>query len=205
MHRRSFVLGLPLAGLASCSAQSVWAPDNEVARAMYQGQGPKSLTLYTMKNVESESGAHTALLVDASQRVMFDPAGTFGHPTIPERNDVHFGFSPRIEAFYASYHARETFYVIAQHIEVSPEVAEMALGLVLSNGPVAKAHCTKATSAIIGRLPGFEQVGTTYFPNNLFDDIAKLPNVTTTVYRENDADDKAIAAEEIDAAIRAGQ
>ena len=205
MKRRAFVVGLPLAGLAACSAPSVWAPDSEIARAMFQGQGPKSLTLYTMKNIDSDSGAHTALLVDASQRVMFDPAGTFGHPTIPERDDVHFGFSPRIEAFYASYHARETFYVIAQKVIVAPEVAELALGLVMANGPVSKAHCTRATSAIMGRLPGFEHVGTTYFPNNLFDDIALLPNVDTTVFRENDEDDKSIAAAQIDAAIRAGQ
>lgn len=205
MHRRTFAFALPLAGVAACSAPSVWAPDSEIARVRFQGQGPKSLTLYTMKNISSGNGAHTALLVDASQRVMFDPAGTFGHPTIPERDDVLFGFSPQIEAYYASYHARETFYVISQKIEVSPEVAELALGLVLSNGPVAKAHCTRATSAIVGRLPGFGHVGTTYFPNNLFDDIAAMPNVTTRVFRENDDDDKSIAAAEIDAAIRAGQ
>lgn len=205
MHRRTFVLGLPLLGLGACGAPQVWAPDSTVNRAVYEGTGPKSLTLYTMKNVGTDNGAHTGLLVDASQRVMFDPAGTFGHETIPERNDVHFGFSPRVEAFYASYHARETFYVVAQKKVVSSEVAELALGLVMSNGPVPKAMCTRSTSAILGRLPGFENIGTTFFPNNLSDDFAKLSNVETRVYRENDSDDKSVAAAEIDALIRADQ
>lgn len=205
MHRRAFVLGLSSAGLSACGAQSVWAPTSAIDAVAFFGNGPKSLTLYTMKNVESGNGAHTGLLVDASQRVMFDPAGTFGHPTIPERNDVLFGFSPRVEDYYVSYHARSTFYVIGQKIEVSDQVAEVALGLVMSNGAVSKAMCTRATSSLLSRLPGFESIGTTFFPNNLADDFGRLPGVQTREYRENDADDKSIAAAQIDAQIRAGQ
>ena len=205
MHRRAFVLSLSSAGLSACGAQSVWAPTSAIDAVAFFGNGPKSLTLYTMKNVESGNGAHTGLLVNASQRVMFDPAGTFGHPTIPERNDVLFGFSPRVEDYYVSYHARSTFYVIGQKIEVSDQVAEVALGLVMSNGAVSKAMCTRATSSLLSRLPGFESIGTTFFPNNLADDFGRLPNVETREYRENDADDKSIAAAQIDAQIRAGQ
>lgn len=205
MQRRAVLLGLAASGLTACSGEPVWAPENEVAARMFRGTGPKSLTLYTMKNTGSGSGAHTALLIDASQRVMFDPAGTFGHPTIPERNDVLFGFSPRVEAYYASYHARETYYVISQKIEVSPQVAEQALQLALNNGAVAKANCTRATSAIVRRLPGFESIGQTWFPNNMLDDFARLPGVVTREYRENDSDDKKLAAQQIDMQIRAGQ
>ena len=205
MKRRAFVLGLPSLGLAACGAQSIWAPDAAVQSVAFSGTGPKALTLYTMKNVGSGNGAHTSLLVDASQRVMFDPAGTFGHETIPERNDVLFGFSPQIEEYYVSYHARSTFYVISQKVFVPSETAEMALGLVLSNGAVPKAMCARATSNLLGRLPGFESIGATFFPNNLSDDFAKLPGVEAAEYRENDADDKSVAAAQIDAAIRTGQ
>jgi len=205
MHRRAFVLGLSSTGLSACGAQSVWAPTSAIDAVAFSGSGPKSLTLYTMKNVESGNGAHTALLVDASQRVMFDPAGTFGHATIPERNDVLFGFNPRVEDYYVSYHARSSFYVIGQKIEVPDSVAEVALGLVMSNGAVSKAMCTRATSSLLSRLPGFESIHTTFFPNNLADDFGRLRGVQTREYRENDADDKSIAAAQIDAQIRAGQ
>ena len=46
--------------------------------------------------------------------MIFDPAGTWHHPRLPERNDVHFGMSDKMIAFYVDYHARATFSVIEQ-------------------------------------------------------------------------------------------
>ena len=196
-------MGISSLALASCSAPTVWAPDADVARAFAPPVGSPSLTLYTMKNTGSDNGAHSGLLINASQRVIFDPAGSFAVSTLPERNDVIFGMTPRMEAFYASFHARETYYVIAQRIEVPAAVAEQALQLALANGPVPKAGCTRATSALLRQLPGFETIRPTFFPDNLYDAVAKLPNVETKTYRENDDDDKRIAAREINNAIQA--
>ena len=185
ISRRAFVIGAPLA-LAACSAEPVWAPDSAVNAAIYRSGGPATLTLFTVKNTGSGNGAHTALLVDASQRILFDPAGSFGATAIPERNDVLFGFSPAAEQAYISYHSRTEFYVVAQKIAVPPAVAEQALQLSLSNGAVAKANCTRATSAIIRQLPGFESIGGTWFPNNLSDAFEKVPGVQTREIREQD-------------------
>ncbi len=204
MLRRSFIAGAPLA-LAACGAPSVWAPDDFVARSFYAEPGQKYLELFTMLNVGSGNGAHTSMIVSASQRVIWDPAGTFGHSSIPERNDVIFGVTPQIEQYYISYHSRITFYTIAQRVNVSPEVAEMALQRFMVAGPVPKANCTRSTAAVLRTLPGFENIRGSYFPNNLMDQFAKIPGVITNEYRENDADDKSVAAAEIDAAIRAGQ
>lgn len=192
--------------LAGCGGgDPVWAPDDVVNAAVFRGNGEKSLTLFTMRNVGSGNGAHSSLLVDASQRVMFDPAGTFGHPTIPERNDVLFGMSPRIEDYYVSYHARSSYYVEGQRIVVSAPVAEQALRLVMSHGAVPKAGCAKAVGAILRRLPGFEKMPLSYFPNKLRDKFDTLPGVVLTEYREHDTDDKTIAAKQIGAALTAGQ
>ena len=205
MKRRTFLSGLPAVGLMGCTGPIVRAPEPVIEQARYVGTGPKSLTLYTMKTVRSDSGAHTALLIDASQRVMFDPAGSFRQELIPERDDVLFGMSPRLEAYYASYHARASYYVISQKKEVSPDVAEMALNQALSYGSVPQAFCAQATSSIISRLPGFESIGRTFFPNSLSDDFGRLRGVVTREYREADSDDKSVAAAQIAAQIRAGQ
>lgn len=204
MDRRHFVLGLPLA-LAACGAEQVWAPDELVNANIYHHDGPPRLTLMTMKNVGSDNGAHTSLMINASQRVIWDPAGSFKHYTIPERNDVIFGVTPRIEQFYISYHSRETYYTVLQEVDVSPEVAEMALRSAMAYGSVPKANCSRATSQILHGLPGFGGIRVTMFPNKLEEDFAKIPGVRSWVYRENDADDKSVAAAQIDAAIRAGQ
>lgn len=207
MDRRSFILGAPLA-LTACGAiggSQIWASQDVVDAAIYRGTGPKSLTLLTMLNIGSDNGAHTSLVIDASQRVLFDPAGSFLSPTIPERNDVLFGISPQIEQYYVSYHARATFYVQAHKIFVAPEVAEQALQLVLANGSVPQSLCTRATSNILRQLPGFEAIKATFFPTKLRDRFAALPGVTVTEFREDDADNNAAAAARINAALKAGQ
>jgi hypothetical protein len=183
----------------------VWAPEDVVARAIYREPGPKHITLYTMKNIGSGNGAHSSLLINASQRVMFDPAGSFEQDQMPERNDVLFGVTPRLEEYYVSFHARVTYYVVGQRIEVSPEVAEQALNLALVAGPVAQANCARVTSRILRQLPGFEGIRQTWGPSRIEEDFAKLPRVETREYRENDEDDKSIAAARIDAALKTEQ
>lgn len=207
MKRRTFMLSAPLA-LAACvgvTREEIIAPQTAIDRVSYVHPGPKSMALVTMKNTGSHNGAHTGLMINASQRVLWDPAGTFGHSSIPERNDVHFGITPQIEQLYISFHSRVTFYTLIQEIDVSPEVAEMALRLALANGPTPKAACTIHTSRMLGQLPGFESIRTTLFPNNLSDQFALMPGVRNREYRETDSDDKDIAAAAIDRQLSANQ
>jgi hypothetical protein len=185
--------------------EEILAPQSAIDRVAYVEPGPKTLTLLTMKNVGSDNGAHTGLLINASQRVLWDPAGTFGHSSIPERNDVHFGITPQIYDLYVSFHSRETYYTLIQEIEVSAQVAEMALQRAIANGPTPKAACTTHTSAMLRTLPGFSSLRRTFFPGNLSDDFALLPGVTSREYRENDSDDKDIAAAAIDRELSATQ
>ncbi|KJZ18040.1 hypothetical protein [Loktanella sp. S4079] len=202
MDRRQFMLGLPLA-LSACSGTEIWAPDDVVSRAIYRDPQSTYLTLFTMKNVGSDNGAHTALLINASQRVIFDPAGSFEQTRMPERNDVLFGASPQLEAFYVSYHARVTYYVVAQTVPVSAEVAETALQLALTSGPIPQAHCARSTSRLLRQLPGFENIRQTWDPNRISEDFEALPGVTSKTFREMDADDKSVAAAQINAALTA--
>ena len=204
MKRRTFMMAAPLA-LAGCGAQSVLATQDAVNAAMVPGIGQRYLSLYTMRNSRTGSGAHSALMINASQRVIFDPAGSFTSPSIPERNDVLFGITPQIEDYYVSFHARVTFFVDEQKIFVSPQVAEMALQLAIANGPVPQMACTRATSSILSQLPGFEAVNSTFFPNDLRDKLAAVPGIDLTVHSEADSDDKSVAATKIDAALTAGQ
>ena len=185
MRRRDLLIGLPLA-VAACSEPKVWAPDDVVSQAAFSDDGPRSIALYTMKNVDTGYGAHTAVLIDASQRVIFDPAGSLRHPDIPERNDVLFGVTPRVQEFFEGFHARETYYVVRMSRTVPPQVAEQCYQLALQAGPVSRPFCTRATSRILSQLPGFEPIRTTLLPDRLHDRFATLPGVVTVERREND-------------------
>jgi predicted small lipoprotein YifL len=185
--RRILLSLMAVVFVSACgSAEPIWAPDADVARARYSQSGPSSITLYTVEATRDGSGAHAGMLINGSQRVMFDPAGTWQHPRLPERNDVHFGMTPLMVDFYEDYHARETFNVIAQTIEVSPEVAELALRRAMEYGAVPKAQCTKATSSILRGVPGFEEMPNTWYPNTLRRAFGALPGVKTRMITDTD-------------------
>jgi len=177
--------------VAACAPQSVYAPDAAVAAVSYRDPGPAKLTLFTMVSNNTGSGAHTGLMINASQRVLFDPAGGFGHETLPERNDVIYGITPQVAEVYKKSHARETHHVILQEIEVPAYDAELALRLAQRAGPVAGAQCTLSTSALLAQLPSFRgQVRRTWFPVNLAKQLERLPDVTTERYYEFDDPDR---------------
>lgn len=185
LTRRFLVIGAPLA-LAACSAEHIWADDVAVQKSRFVGTGPASLRLYTVRNSQSDNGAHTALLINASERVLFDPAGSFKAQGVPERHDVLHGFSPAVETAYRSYHARTAFYMTWQTVQVPPAVAEQALQLAKANGAVPQAGCTRATSNILQQLPGFDHISKTWFPDNLAKNFDKTPGVVTETLREYD-------------------
>lgn len=175
--------------LGSCAAESIWATDEEVSRAAYRHDGPPRITVFTMINNGNENGAHTSLMINGSQRVIFDPAGSFNkNRHLPERNDVLFGITPEVADVYTRYHARKTFRVKIQELDVSPELAERAIQLVKANGPVPNAACSFSTSRILSELfPG--QVRRSWSPRRTADEFGRIPGVRTQELYEYDDDD----------------
>ena len=189
MRRHLLALGL-VAALSACgAAEPTWAPDAAVAAARYTHDGPPAVTLFTVISTKNGSGAHSGLMINGSQRIMFDPAGSWQLPRLAERNDVHFGMTDKMVNFYIDYHARETFYVVEQTKIVSPQVAELVLQRAMAHGAVAKAHCTDSISEILSGVPGFENLGTTMMPKKLMKRFGELPGVTARTITDDDADD----------------
>lgn len=185
--RRIFVIIFLMVGLAGCAGEPVWAPDDAVQRANYVHPGPSSLTLFTVMNLDTGSGGHSALMVNApSGRVLFDPAGSFHHPRLPERNDVVYGMTPAAVVFYNDYHSRVSWETYMQEIPVSAAVAESAKRAVEANGATPKAFCANHISTILSSLPGFEDIGVTMFPEDIMEVWSKKPGVTTQRFHDND-------------------
>lgn len=181
----SFAVALTLSG---CAAKGVWAPEEQVQAARYVHDGPTAITLYTVISNRSDEGAHSGLLINGSQRIMFDPAGSWYHPSLPERNDVHFGMTDKMVDFYIDYHARETYRMIEQVVEVSPEVAEIALQRALAHGAVPHAMCANSIADILRGVPGFEAVGRTWFPKRIMAVFGEIPGVRERLITDDDAD-----------------
>jgi len=181
----AFAAGL---GLAGCG-EEIGASQQEIVSRAYVGEGPPSLTLYTVVRVADGSGGHSALLIDGPQRVLFDPAGSFVMAGVPERGDVLYGISPRVQDVYIDYHARETFSVQEHRIEVSPETAALALRLAQESGAVGPARCAIAVASILRQLPGFEDIRAGWYPTALARQFANRPGVSLREITDTDADD----------------
>ena len=181
------LLGLGL--LAGCAGEPVWAPREAVTRAAYHDDAPPELTLFTMLNNKTGAGAHTSLMINADQRVIFDPAGSFKHNAVPERNDVLYGITPQIEDLYTRYHARKTYHVKIQQLKVSAQTAARAEQLVQQYGAVPHAQCALSTSRILAELfPTY--VKPSWFPRTTAEEFAQIPGVTEKELYEYDSDDK---------------
>ena len=61
--------------------------------------------------------------------------------------------------------------------------------MALSNGAVPGAFCANATSGILSRLPGFDNIQQTFYPTKLQAQVAQLPGVATDKYYEGDDED----------------
>lgn len=179
--------------LAAC-AEEKGASQEQITAAVYSDTGaPTSVTLMTMISNDSGSGGHSAILINASQRVIWDPAGTWRHRTVPERGDVLYGINDQMLDFYLDYHARPEYRVVMQKKEVTPAQAEAFLTAYVNAGAQPKATCSISTTRILKGLPEFESISTTWFPRNLMKQFDELPGVTTEVIFDEVNEDQGLA------------
>lgn len=188
MRRLLICLVLP-AFLAACGAEPVWAPDDAVQKAAYSTGNPPSVTLFTVIGVNTGQGGHSALMIDGVQRVMWDPAGSWYHPWVPERNDVHYGITDRMKIFYIDYHARETWYVREQTVPVSLAAAEQVRANAEAHGAVGKMLCANSVVDVLRGVPGFETIPNTLSPLKVSAAWAKLPGATLQDHYDGDPAD----------------
>lgn len=179
---------LALSILAACAGGGGEPLTAEKVQAVaFRANETPRLTLLTTVNNRNGQGAHTALLVSGSQRVLFDPAGSFRSEDVFRHNDLMYGVTDRKLQTFRSFQASSRHRVVSQTIPVSAASAERALQLVQARGSVAPAYCANSTAEILQQLPETADVKVTFYPVQLMDQIKAKPGITTSVYYENDA------------------
>ena len=186
---RTIVSVISLVVLMACEGSERNAPvasSMEIQQVTYVSPLPNSITLMTMVKENGDFGEHSGLLISASQQVLYDPAGTFRHSTSPNSRDVNYGMHPAMVEYYKSYHARRGYYVVAQEIQVTPEIAELIFQRAVAQGETAKLRCGISISSVLNGLPMFANIPTTYYPGKIMDRFGEVPNVTTSYVYEVD-------------------
>jgi hypothetical protein len=171
--------------LAGCEVYRPASYD-EIARATYVSPEPPSITLLSMVNRSSGRSAHAGLLINGSEQVLYDPAGTFTHPDLPRRGDVHYGMTPRYVDYYERYHARFDYFVEAQKLPVSRAEADQILANAKAHGKSMKMTCALDIADVLKPVPRFQDVPVSFFPEALRENFAARPGATTRYITESD-------------------
>lgn len=168
--------------LAGCGAQPQAANQSPLAYTPYVAQGPATITLITSINGRSDAGAHSALVINGSERVLYDPAGSWElqDGVAPERDDMHYGMFPAALDSYIAFQSNGVFYATEQTIVVPLAVADQAIAEAKAQGATPKALCGHSVTSVLTKLPGFESLSVGYFPKAIASDFAKLPGVVET-------------------------
>jgi len=189
--RRLPVALIALLALAACGADKINAPEAAVQRARYvDATDPPYVTLFTVINNQNNAGAHSGLLINGSQRVLFDPAGSWVSPASPEKQDVHYGVTDGVLRFYIDYHARKAYRVLEQTLPVSLATADGLIAAAEAHGAAPKAFCAISISQVLDKLPQFDgTIHPTFFPNKLSREFGRLAGVSHVVVYDNDSND----------------
>ena len=171
--------------LAGCEIYTPATPE-EIARARYVSPDPPSITLMSMVNARSGKSAHTGLLINGSEQVLFDPAGTFTHPALPRAGDVHYGMTPRYVDYYERYHARFDYYVEAERVPVTRAEADQILANAKAHGKSMKMTCALTMADVLRPVPRFADAPSSVFPEALRAYFADLPGVEIRYVTDSD-------------------
>ena len=125
-------------------------------------------------------------MINGTERLLYDPAGSWAHPAAPERADLHYGMTPTMLSFYVDYQGTAPFQLVEQTIYVTPEVAEQVRQAAITYGSADKATCTKAIGTILRGVPGFEGLPMTWYPKAMSRSFATLPGVQTQIVTSQD-------------------
>ncbi|MEM9715018.1 MAG: hypothetical protein AAF826_00730 [Pseudomonadota bacterium] len=177
--RLSVLLLIISLALSGCiyGTKNIQDSDAVVRAASYQHDGPPTITLYTSVNNTTGAGAHSGLMINGPERILYDPAGRFRHPDSPEQADVHFGFTDRVMVEYFGHHTLDSHHLRIQTLVVDQETANLAYALARQEGRAVDATCAIRISNILGQIPGLNISGT-ISPRNLSNQFSALPGVT---------------------------
>lgn len=162
------------------------AEPEQIAQSRYVASTPPSVALLSMVDTQTGRSAHSALLINGSEQVLYDPAGTFQHPDLPRRGDIHYGVTPRYLDYYERYHARFSHFVHVQEVQVSRATADRVMANAVAEGRTPKMFCAESVTGAVRRVEPFTHVRTSLFPETVRKDFAKVPGVRDRYVRESD-------------------
>lgn len=185
MNRRLFLLGASALGLGACKRDYRRATLDEVRAAYYFTGKPPTIALLSMINERKNTSEHAGLLINGSQRVLYDPAGGFKARNVPRRGDINYGVSDAVLLAYSDFHYSFGNVIHVHELDVPLSSADTAIRSAETTGEARMLQCATHISTTLERVPGFEDVPFALSPDKLMRYFAARPGVRYRILDRN--------------------
>jgi len=198
IKRRRVVLARALPALTALTAACVTrdtahldpsAPGNDSGSGSGSDPGPGPTPMLTLLEVRAGvpyTGSHSAPMVTGAERVIFDPAGSFGGSGVAVHDNIIRDVSEPALDLLMAFQTPDGFAVVRHDLPVTPEVPSLALTQFAQRPATTPGGCACTVAKVLGGLPGFPGFDGLMMPDRFFVRFAALLGVRETVYRPTD-------------------
>ena len=169
---------LALAILTACGGVVHGNAPEVAARAHYVHNGPPEIALITIIHKPTDFMWHSALLINADERVLFESGGFWNDPDDHRLNDIVFNMTDERLAKYADHRGNLAVWDIVMHrVPVSAQVAMAAKQRAMGHESVVAGFCAQGVASVLQVVPGLEGLGNVILPHDLVPLMEKMPGV----------------------------
>lgn len=165
--------------LGGCGGYFKTNPPEIATRASYVHDGPPEIALITTIHKPTNFMWHSALLINADERVLFESGGFWDDPEDRRLNDVHYNLTDARLVDYAKHRGESPNWdYILHRVPVTAEVAQLAKERAITQTLVMAGFCALGVRDVLREVPGFEHMDIVVIPEDLVGYFAKMPGVT---------------------------
>jgi hypothetical protein len=165
-------------GLSGCAGLFYSSPPEIAKRERFFNAGPPEVSLLTVTHKPTGIMWHSALLITADERVLYESGGYWKDPEDRRLVDVHYNMTDARLADYVERRSNPKSWEVTLHrVAVSDEVAMMAKQRAETNQMVLGGFCAQGVAMVLKELPGFEDIGPVFLPHDLVPHFEEIPGV----------------------------
>ncbi len=148
---------------------------------------PPSTTLVLAEHKGGSGAVHAALIVTGSERLIYDPSGSFTHPDTRRYGDVVYGASDEIVELFALHNADRNHDAVMRTIALESDEAEILLNSARTHGGAMPGFCAKSVASVLRSVPRFASMRDTFWPSNVQQDFENVSPVEIRSVSDTDS------------------
>lgn len=168
--------------LSGCAGMMYSSPPEIAQRDRYSPQAEPEISLLTITHKPTSFMWHSALLITADERILYESGGYWKDPEDRRLADVHYNLTDeRLRDYIARRGDPDVWQITLHRVEVSEDIALEAKRRAQTNQLVLGGFCAMGVAEVLKGLPGFDHLGPVFLPHDLVPVFEEIPDVELEV------------------------